>query len=465
MLYRPMNRSVYGHAAGILVSLYLVEAAALLMLIGIYKAPVYDRTLLYTRGGIAIVVGAFGVAAAGWLLARQTAASGSFRGRAFGLGLSTNLLSAFIAFLLVEVTTRVVARNTDDGIMVGSVLVRPTWPELREKSRNAFRGTSPLEDRDTSYFVYDPTLGWTVGHNRHSRNGLYYSSEDGVRTGGPGGRILDRSSRFRVALVGDSHAFSLEVPFGESWGYYLQKVLGSDVQVANFGVNGYGIDQMYLRYQRDVRPWSPQVVVIGFVGHDLHRTMAVYPFVSFGWPGYLVKPRFAMENQEPVLLNVPLPTPGEIFSTSRIQSLPFVQYDLGYGSAEWYWRFDGGPLFLRFLTSAVPRWPVADPRVSQETAIALNSALLTRMVTSIQETGAVALLVDLSRHEEELTRATIARARVSVLDGQKCLVDLPDALRWVPSGIHQSGPANEAIARCTALAIEPALRKSGFAPQ
>ncbi len=441
------------------MSLYALEAAALLILTGIYKAPVFDSTLLFTKAGIALIAGGAGVTVAGWLLIRQTAAGGGFRGRAFGLGLTTNLLSGIIAFLLLEMTIWIVAKKIDDRIVVGSVVVRPTWPELREQSQNAFFGTSPLEDRDTSYFVYDRNLGWTVGANRHSRNGLYFSSVEGVRSGGPNVRMFDRPTRFRVALVGDSHAFSLEVPFEESWGYYLQQLLGDDVQVANFGVNGYGIDQMYLRYQRDVRPWNPQVVVIGFVEHDLLRTMAVYPFVSFGWPGYLVKPRFAMENGEPRLLNVPLPMPDEIFNASRIQSLPFVQYDLGYGTSEWYWRFDHGPLFLRYLTSAVPRWAAADPRVSDQATIALNSGLLTQFVKSIEETGAVPLLVILTKPgRSSLSRETIARARVSVLDGTKCWADVPIHLRWVPSGIHQSGPANEAIARCTTPAINLALK-------
>ena len=124
--------------------------------------------------------------------------------------------------------------------------------------------------------------------------------------------MADENPRFRIALIGDSHAFSFEVPFEDSWGYHLQRLLGDGTQVLNFGVDGYGIDQAYLRYQRDVRPWKPKVVVIGFAGHDLWRALAVYPFVSFRWPGYLVKPRFAIEKEGLKLLNAPLPTPAEI---------------------------------------------------------------------------------------------------------------------------------------------------------
>lgn len=132
-----------------------------------------------------------------------------------------------------------------------------------------------------------------MGPNRRSPDGWYFSSVEGIRSAGPNMRMADRTGRFRVALIGDSNAFSFEVPFDQSWGYLLERLLGDDVQVLNFGVDGYGIDQMYLRYRRDVRPWKPQVVLIGFIGHDLSRTMAVYPFVSFGWPGYLVRSSFS----------------------------------------------------------------------------------------------------------------------------------------------------------------------------
>ncbi len=76
----------------------------------------------------------------------------------------------------------------------------------------------------------------------------------------------------------------------------LERTLGPDVQVLNFGVEAYGVDQAYLRYLRDVRPWRPQVVILGLIDHDLLRSMAVYFFLSFpGWDYPFAKPRFAAE--------------------------------------------------------------------------------------------------------------------------------------------------------------------------
>ncbi len=435
--------------------LYAGEAAATSLLVGLYRITVYDWGLFSARAGALLVAGGIGLIASGWVLALQIKSSASVRAKALTLGFTTNLLTILIAFLLSEGIVRMFARSTPEGIVVGRVVLRPTWHELLAQSRQVLAGNGRQGSWDESYIVYDSHLGWTVGPNRRSRDGLYFSSVEGIRSSGPNVSMAAETPRFRVALVGDSNAFSLEVPFEESWGYHLQRLLGHNVQVLNFGVDGYGIDQMYLRYKRDVRPWKPKVVVLGFIQHDLKRTMAVYPFVSFGWPGFLVKPRFVAENELLKLLNVPLPTPQEILSARRIEQLPYVEYDLGYGTTDWSWRFEHGPFFLRFLTSAFPRWRTVDPRVSAEAAKTLNSRLLVDLMTVIQKDGATTLLVDLTGREASnpVAEAALVRARAPVLDMTDCLARVPAKQRRVPSGHHFTGVANLAIAGCTAQAI------------
>ncbi len=443
-------------AARILLCLYFVEAAALLVLIGVYRAPAWDGALVFTKAGAAIILGLVGVTTAGMQLRRQSRLSGPLRRRAVAVALTTNLLTGAIAFLLLETTVRIAGRRTDQGLVVGSLNIQPTWPELVAQSGKLFAGAT-WATWDTSYFVYDRELGWSVGPNRRSRNGLYFSSLEGIRSAGPNVRMADIDARFRVALIGDSNAFSFEVPYEDSWGYHLQRILGDDVQVLNFGVDGYGLDQTYLRYLRDVRPWKPQVVLIGFVEHDLTRAMVVYPFVSFGWPGYLVKPRFVVENNDLKLLNVPLPTPREILGMNRIEQLPFVEYDLGFTTTDWSWRFNRAPLLFRFLTSAFPRSVRSGPYVSEEAKTALNSRLLAEIFRSIEQAGAVPLLVYMSQSSDTLVHETLAGAHVPYLAMARCVAQVPADRRRVPSGHHYTGVANEAIARCTAPAVERAL--------
>ena len=74
-----MTRSVHTHAVRILLSLYFVETAVLLALVGIYKAPSVDWTLLSTKAGAVLTAGGVGLIASGWFLVREIEASGSLR--------------------------------------------------------------------------------------------------------------------------------------------------------------------------------------------------------------------------------------------------------------------------------------------------------------------------------------------------------------------------------------------------
>ncbi len=156
------------------------------------------------------------------------------------------------------------------------------------------------------------------------------------RPGGPNVSYSTRPALHRVASVGDSFTFALEVPFEESWPARLEQQLGSQVQVLNFGVDGYGVDQAYLRYSRDVRPWHPDPVLLGFIAHDLYRSIAVCSFVSFPeWGFPFAKPRLIVDERTLHLLNVLILSPQEILSRHAITHLPFIEYDRGYHPDEW----------------------------------------------------------------------------------------------------------------------------------
>jgi hypothetical protein len=81
--------------------------------------------------------------------------------------------------------------------------------------------------------------------------------------------------------VGDSFTFGLEVRYEDTWPRQLERLLGPEFQVLNFGVDGYGVDQAYLRYRRDGLAWRPEIVVLGVIDDDFRRTMCVYAFLCF----------------------------------------------------------------------------------------------------------------------------------------------------------------------------------------
>lgn len=61
----------------------------------------------------------------------------------------------------------------------------------------------------------------------------------------------------------------------------LERSLGSNATVLNLGVDGFGVDQTVLRYERDAWAWKPDVAILGLIDHDLLRTLSVYSFVTF----------------------------------------------------------------------------------------------------------------------------------------------------------------------------------------
>ena len=99
--------------------------------------------------------------------------------------------------------------------------------------------------------------------------------------------MVTQESGGRIALVGDSFTFGEEVRYEETWAYFLSQYLEGEHQVLNYGIPGYGLDQAYLRYLRDVRPLHADIVVLGVISHDIERTMTVYTssvFLSGGSP-------------------------------------------------------------------------------------------------------------------------------------------------------------------------------------
>jgi len=68
------------------------------------------------------------------------------------------------------------------------------------------------------------------------------------------------------------------------------------LEVLNFGVNGFGTDQAYLRYLRDGAPFHADIVLIGLMAENILRNVSVYrPAYNHGTDTIAVKPRFRLD--------------------------------------------------------------------------------------------------------------------------------------------------------------------------
>lgn len=154
-----------------------------------------------------------------------------------------------------------------------------------------------------SLFQHDAVLGWSLRPG--FRSSLCTIDADGLR------RDRERpppvASAVRVAAFGDSFTFGGDVADRDAYPEALARQ-DARIAVANYGVPAYGLDQAFLRYQRDGRGSHPQVVVIGFMSENICRNVSV--FRPFYLPTSLLpfaKPRYVPGEHEASLLANPLP--------------------------------------------------------------------------------------------------------------------------------------------------------------
>ena len=162
-----------------------------------------------------------------------------------------------------------------------------------------------LTSDTTGLLILDSALGWRYragyadSRTEVNAQGLRSARNYARRT--PSGRV-------RVAAFGDSFVYGSEVRTGDAWPTLMERVF-PQLEVLNYGVGGYGVDQAYLRFRAEGVVLRPRVVLIGFVSDDLRRVVNVYRRFLSHSEIPLTKPRFVLAaNDELRLLENPLAT-------------------------------------------------------------------------------------------------------------------------------------------------------------
>jgi hypothetical protein len=436
--------------------LYLLETSFLVAAAALHESwgkPL--SAVVADRYGLFFLAGLFGVVGMIVYLRSRYRAASTVHQHQLTLTMVVNLITVVVAFVFGEASIRLLASQTLAGpIFLDTILLPRRWTDERARYRD-------LPKQVANYFVPDEQLGWTVGPDRQS--GMYFSSSEGIRSSGPNVRYADRQPQYRIATIGDSFTFGLEVPFEASWPNRLEQQLGLTVQVLNFGVAAYGVDQAYLRYLRDVRPWHPNVVVLGLIQPDLFRSLAVYSFVNYPkWDWPFAKPRLVVDAAGTLRsLNVPLPSPQEILSANAIADLPFIEYDLGFEPMEWAWRTYYHSYLIRFVLSRFRGSREQRDRTSAE-AVALNAEIITSFARYAEGEGSKPLVVYFpSRGDfpeprrEKAAVLTILRERgIHYEDLTSCVAKLGVSELFSESTKHYSPNGNERVATC----LYPVLR-------
>lgn len=446
----------------LLASLFLFESAIAVIMMALHmKGERTFQVFLSSRPGLAFVCAVVVFLMSGTdlvhrYLVNKRSPSGRFR-----LVVMMNLVSVLLIVITGEMAVRVGSRDHLDGEAFGNVVLKPrNW----DKAIHRLFIETNNGDHSDSYMDYDDRMGWTVAPNRCNSDGLYCSSSEGLRA--PQERVVfpKIQGRTEIALIGDSFTFGEEVRYKEAWGYQLEQMLGNEFQILNFGVGGYGLGQMLLRYENDVRDRRPHVVIFGFISADLLRTLRVYPFIARpNWNMPFSKPRFILRDGELVNVNPTPPSTEEIFSTGEISDLPLLEYDHAYQSNDWQTRWYHFSYLIRLLMSRFPSWKASGHDSSDDALMSINAAILKAFVRSVRDAGSVPLVVffpmnmELEREPSyvPLGKRVLEQAGIPYVDTTPCVSQVNSVERFLVG--HYSPQGNKAVAKCVYRAMQESL--------
>ncbi|MBI4929787.1 MAG: hypothetical protein HY841_03420 [Bacteroidetes bacterium] len=150
-------------------------------------------------------------------------------------------------------------------------------------------------------FGYDAELGWirkpNTSHNEKGKYGKtsFHIDENGARNN-PSHEKLNST----IACFGDSFAFCRQVNDNETWQWYLSEMTNSNA--SNFGVGNYGIDQAYLRLEREISNIKPSIVLMGVVPSTIVRILCIWKHYNEFGNTFGFKPRFDFKDGKLILI-------------------------------------------------------------------------------------------------------------------------------------------------------------------
>ena len=184
---------------------------------------------------------------------------------------------------------------------------------LEQKVPAQPKGWAIIPER--SWIEYHPVLGWVHQKNKQAvlqKNG----QEVPLTTNSLGlrGRREYSPSRSkgirRIYALGDSLTFGFGVRDEDTFPAQMEKADAS-YEAMNFGVPGYGVDQIFLLLHTFGFAYQPDVVVITLYPEDFWRATRAFNDGGYG------KPYFVLDSQGPLALrHVPVP-PGKNFSVPQ----------------------------------------------------------------------------------------------------------------------------------------------------
>ena len=214
-------------------------------------------------------------------------------------------MKARLAIILVIVTYVVLEASSGAALFFLSKARRIEYAPIsvRSLSNQHRKALEDLVAGRTTYIIHSPTLGWTIKPNGFSQ--LYKANAAGLRANREYLPSVPPGV-FRLASFGDSFTHGDRVENKDSWSEMLAGTV-TGVEVLNFGVPGYGLDQALLRYQQEGSRFEAHVVLIGLMSENLYRHVNVFrPFYVPATGEPLAKPRYVLRGDRLTLVENPM---------------------------------------------------------------------------------------------------------------------------------------------------------------
>ncbi|HKE01956.1 MAG TPA: hypothetical protein VKE69_13155 [Planctomycetota bacterium] len=144
-----------------------------------------------------------------------------------------------------------------------------------------FGGLELAKPRRTVVQELDPVLGWRMLPSQHAFDRHLNHAEDVNSFGfrGPEWRVERTPGVARIACLGSSMTFGSTLAYEDTYPAILERLLGergTRVEILNFAVQGYMLEQSLRSYRVNVRRFRPDVVLLAIADQEIK------PMETFG---------------------------------------------------------------------------------------------------------------------------------------------------------------------------------------
>ena len=221
-----------------------------------------------------------------------------------------------------------------------------TLTESQETSIRKF-----LEAKTGQHYSQNSVLGW-VHFEESNSAGMRDRREY---------HTSPKKNSIRMSAFGDSFTYGQDVDLEDTWEKQLM-AMDSSIEVLNYGVPAYGLDQAYLRYIEIGTEYNPHIVFLGYMSENIARNVNVFrPFYSHLYQNAIfTKPRFKIRDEELILIKNPLSSIKDyehlLFNDSEVMA-KLGENDYYYNMRYLEGRFDFLPSirFAKILLNTLSR--------------------------------------------------------------------------------------------------------------